>query len=51
MGAKKCNAPHLSRAALRRSARKIWIVFSESCKQPVSNVDYAAEALNHLSYS
>ena len=46
----KCNAPRLSRAALRRSSQKMRISFSDRLlRRPI--LSYAAEALNHLSYS
>ena len=45
-----CNAPRLSRAALRRSSQKMRISFSDRLlRRPI--LSYAAEALNHLSYS
>ena len=45
-----CNAPRFSRAALRRSSQKMKISFFEShLHRPL--LFYAAEALNHLSYS
>ena len=51
LGAKgTCNAPRLSRAALRRSSQKMRISFSDRLlRRPI--LSYAAEALNHLSYS
>lgn len=45
-----CNNPRLSRAALRRSSQKMRISFSDRLlRRPI--LSYAAEALNHLSYS
>ena len=45
-----CNAPRLSRAALRRSSQKMKISFFErTSRRPT--VSYAAEAWNHRSYS
>ena len=50
MKALSCNAPRLSRAALRRSSQKMRISFSDRLlRRPI--LSYAAEALNHLSYS
>ena len=49
-GAGRCNAPRLSRAALRRSSQKMRISFFERTSRHPT-IFYAAEALNHRSYS